>query len=303
MRLKKAMAKSRRFLAFTLALVSCFCVCMSTVLADMGAKPSIQIRVENPPSSEYYLVLFSKESGILTDEEKKAIVKEMGDETVSKLCDLEFDGQRLHTSPAGRWIFKSDEDGKYRFSYMVPTTFTVVLMTKDGTIYKSESSSRSAYVNAFVYDVADGTLKQDPKIPGALSSDAAFFAFCIEQAFSYFFATLFFEWIVLLCFGLSRKENAARFILANLVTQIFLNIFNITFVFLRIPGKYYYIHWFFAEVVITLIEVLWWKNDLKYKYDEIRPKRNLAFAITANAVSAVIDIPIVIIFTIAGKYL
>ena len=303
MKLKKTRTKSRRFLAFTLVLMSCFCVSMSVVFADMGPKPSIQIRVENPPSSEYYLALFSKESHCLADEEREELLKEMGDETVEKLFDLELDGQMQHTPSHGTIIFKSNEEGKYSFSHSVPTTFTVVLMTKDGTIYKSESTSRSVYVNAFVYDVADGTLKQDPKIPGVLSSDTAFFTFCFEQAFGYFCATLFFEWIVLLCFGLSNKKNAARFILVNLGTQIFLNFFNIAFVFCQIPGRYYYILWFFAEVIITLIEASCWKYNLIYKDDEIREKRNVVFAITANAVSAVIDIPIVIIFTIAGRYL
>ncbi|MBO4687887.1 MAG: hypothetical protein J5636_05185 [Clostridiales bacterium] len=293
----------RRVMAMNMTvmlLIFCFSL---PVMADMGPKPSITIRVVNAPSPEYYLALFSEESGQLTDTEKEKLVQKLGDETLAKLCDLEFDGKRLHYPPAGTSICKSNEEGKYKFTYMVPKTFTVVLMTKDGTIYKSESGSRSVFTNAFVYDVANGTLEKDSKIPGALSSQSAFISFCILQSFVYFLATLLIEGIILLCFGLFRPKSIGWFVLANFVTQFILNFFNIAFVFMPIPGRYYYIPWILVEAIITLIEVFWLKKKLVYKNDEIRTKRNTAFAITANVVSALIDIPVVIIFTLAGIYL
>ncbi|MBO4474003.1 MAG: hypothetical protein J5750_03725 [Clostridiales bacterium] len=293
----------RRVMAMGMTVMLLILCSSLPVMADMGPKPSISIRVENAPSPEYYLALFSEESGQLSEAGKEKLLKRVGDEACAKLFDLEFDGQRLYVSPVGHPIYKSNEEGKYRFTYSVPKTFTVVLMTKDGTIYKSESGTRSVFANAFVYDVTNGTLQQDASIPGVLSARTAFIAFCVYQAFIYFFATLLIEGIILLCFGLFRTKNIGWFALINLITQILLNVFNIAFIFMPIPGRYYYLPWFLVEVIITLIEVHFLKTRLVYKSDEVRKKRNTAFAITANVVSALIDIPVVIIFTLAGIYL
>ena len=272
----------------------CISIFSRTVLADTGPKRSINIKLKNLPSEPYYVAILQPGSlpkdpesyyrGIKIPDEDKEIR--------DLFLNFEDDGFIMFSYAGGYSSIRSSEELKkpesIEYGYMVPSTFKVIVVTKSGEVTVSNEITAKAFHSECEYDYSTNTLKE------------VYFAsnFAKNLAIESFFfcgITLTVEGIVLLCFGLFRKKNLVRFLIANLITQTLLFGFNLTCRLIDPLWQKYFIIWLVVEAMITGIELFIYLKKLVRKDGTVSVGRNIAYAITANTISAFIDIPIVFI--------
>lgn len=290
--------KRRTLLLKALSVIAVAFMCISifsrTVLADTGPKRSINIKLKNLPSEPFYAAILGP--GSLPSNIEKHYRQVNFPEEDEKIIDIflnyEEDGFILFTYAGGYTSIVSSENMKkpesLSYGYMVPSTFKVIVVTKSGEVTVSNEITAKAFHSECEYDYSTNTLKE------------VYFAsnFAKNLAIESFFfcgITLTVEGIVLLCFGLFRKKNLVRFLIANLITQTLLFGFNLTCRLIDPLWQKYFIIWLVVEAMITVIELLIYLKKLVRKDGTVSVGRNIAYAITANAISAFIDIPIVFI--------
>ena len=288
--------RSLVFKAFSLIAVAILCISTlsQTVHADMGPKQSIKVYLKNLPSEPYYVALlmpgklppdpYSRYRYVKIPEEDE-IVKDI-------LFNYEEDGFVLFSYGGGSTSIESSDKIKdtntISYGYMVPSTFKVIVVTKSGEVTVSNEITARAFHSECEYDYSKNTLTE-VNYASNFSKNLAI------ESFFFCGATLFIEGIVLLCFGLFRKKNLLRFFIANLITQTLLYGFNVTCWLIDPLRKSYLLFWLAVEALITVIELFIYLKKLVRKDGTFSVKRNIAYAITANFISAFIDIPIVFI--------
>lgn len=110
--------------------------------------------------------------------------------------------------------------------------------------------------------------------------------------------TLVTEAVIMLCFRLPLRKNFKPFLTVNLITQLIMDIVliwvDITFGDKLGIGITVLV---IAEALIILIEALTYRDRLSLKNGNVMTNRNTAYAITANIVSFLIEIPVLAVFT------
>lgn len=291
----------RRSLLKAFAVIAAAFLCISilsgTVLADTGPKRSISISLKNLPSEPYYVAILYP-GKLPSDPETYYNHVDVSEED-KKIRDIflnyEEDGFILYSFAGGYSSIYSSEKMKkpdaISYNYMVPSTFKVILITKSGEVTVSNKIKVKAFHSECEYDYSTNTLKEVYFVADFSKSLAL-------ESLIFCGFTLFVEGIVLLCFGLFRKKNLLRFLIANLITQTFLFVFNLSGRCIEPLWQKYLFVWFVAEAIITVIELLIYRKKLVKKDGTVSIKRNIAYAITANVISAFIDIPIIFIATL-----
>ncbi|MBO4902728.1 MAG: hypothetical protein J5518_08035 [Lachnospiraceae bacterium] len=272
------------------AAVAIFCLLPVCVHADMGPKRSIEIELQNMPAEPYYFGILEPgtKSGF-TDERYENV--EEDDRWIGDLFyEYDEDGYRLFLYGGGASSIRYSETqireyGFLRYSYMVPRTFKVMTVTKSGMVAVSDPLTVKAFNAVCIYDGAANSL-----VEGTAALSAPFF---IESLIC-LLITLFVEGLILLFFGLFRIKNLPHFLLVNLVTQVLLFAFNLISVWSLSVYAHYIPLWFFAEAVITVFEVLWYRERLVKKDGSISKARNILYGLIANLVSMFIDLPLLI---------
>ena len=258
------------------------------VYADMGAKPSIDLTVENAPDEEYYIDLLmpyplQDEGSVLESineqysgrdaEMIKAIVTNAGDGWSPR-----HGGER----GIGFDFIHSNTEHKYTFSYTnVPERFKVIIVTCSGKVIKSEEFTRKAYNAVITFDA--GTGKMSEKMSGWVSA-------YLVRFFITFLGTLIIEGIVFLCFKYKFGEgnNFVVFILTNFCTQVLLHV-SYFFVPVGWISKGIYI----VEIIIMVIEAVVYSKLLTPKEKGVR------YALIANTISLVLTFPVWIFLELA----
>ncbi|MBR3635629.1 MAG: hypothetical protein IKN47_05475 [Lachnospiraceae bacterium] len=246
--------------------------------ADMGPKPSISLVLENAPQ-DYYV-------GLLVEADKygKADVSlddEMSIEEFNALCTLtgyDSDGWIYWDgNPVTGTRFKSNANHKYNFTYMVPSTFRVIVVSLDGQTYISNKIKKQKFNAECTYDLATGQIKEN-----VLAGTGKYLIFVLVC----YLATLFFEGIMLILFGLFNRKNLKCFFMANTITQVML---NSVIVYMDYKGMdiLLVLIWPLAELAIIIVESLIYRKRLIKKDGEISTKRNVGYAIAANIFSIV----------------
>jgi len=140
------MKRSLRLL-FLLVLVSC--IMTMTVLADMGPKPQLTVKVEHPPQELYYLDLLQETNqrpGSFQNETLNAAM-------VTLLQDSVPSGWRacLAQPVSGPPIWgeltgtPSGDTMLHSFGYHgVPRTYRILIVTESGEVWMSDSYTRTA---------------------------------------------------------------------------------------------------------------------------------------------------------------
>ncbi|MBO4928519.1 MAG: hypothetical protein J5379_09770 [Clostridiales bacterium] len=291
----KASMNSRSFSALGLCLVMalmCLLGITSITRADMGPKPSIEIHVKNPPAGKYYIALLGKDDYSnraswgkeYLDYDKRP---EEEQEILDFLLVYNYDGYMFHITPVGSCFFASNERHTYRFTYTVPSTFKVILLSADGDTVISEPITRTHFNSVCSFDVSTGKVKEDPL------SWKTFFV----SAICCLVVTLLIEFILLAVFRFRIGKCIKRFLVTNLLTQILLNVALVVLDRNGITSLLFLIWWVFLEVVIVVIEALSYKDHFCDKEDVVRPSENIAYAIVANLASALIEFPIILFIT------
>ena len=261
------------------------------VLAESGV---IRIEVENPPEGTYYIALLEKNQnteGTLPsfESERQTYAKksEEEQEILDFLFSFSYDGYIFHTTPVGSNCFQSNERHTYKFYYSVPKDFRVILISVDGPIYISEAVNRNHFNSECTFDAATGKLTEKPW-------SVSHYLFSVVGCF---LVTFVIELVVMLFFTLSIKRNFIRFLVTNIVTQILLNGSMFILDQAGIYGNAQLVMWLFIEVVIIVIEIVSYCSHFKTKYNEVHKSINVGYAICANVLSLLAEIPILLLAT------
>lgn len=244
---------------------------------DIGPKPSIEIIVENPPKTDYYLDLlvnYDKKGTYTNIREEGKYSKDM----LNILKEYDLDGWRPAMVTGTKVpIFgdivgeKSGENMIHKLSYIgVPDKFKIIVVTVDGeTIVSENIVERRAFESKVYFDL-------DTKRARESSMVLAY----IKQFLITYPTTLILEGIILVLFGFSLKKNWKSFITINLITQVLLTliIFGTMYKQGSMAATLFYIP---IEILIVIIEAKLFKKYL-IEHSESRRK---AFAIVANIIS------------------
>jgi hypothetical protein len=278
----KFLRKPIRLAALILTLTALLTV---PALADSGPKPQLTVRMENGPEEPYYLDLLAegkpdpKYLDYCLDwnyqkEERTALDSEL----LQALRDAVPKGWYACVAQGNQgtpiYAKLTGTGGIHNFSYVgVPETYRVIVVTKSGESWVSESMTRHALQCSATVDWGDKTLSAPPVWVGYVLQ---FFATCIP--------TLLIEALVLLMFGYKWKTNWKPFLAVNLVTQGALALYfsiqtirhgvNFWYFFLFVP----------AEVVVAVAEALLYRRFLMGRSKACA----VVYGLTANAASAVL---------------
>ncbi len=275
----KRISKAIIFLCIVLVLLL---LPASTVLADMGPKPEILVKVINPPEGEYYLDLLTREA----NEYRRLELDSYDPEKLRLLDNYEVDGWKpglVKGTPAPMWGeltgVKTEEGLEHRFGYMgVPDDFKLIIVTPDNKLIVSEEIHRTSLKTVLTYDYNQNTV--------VLEKSALAF---IKQFLTTCTTTLFIEGILLLVFGFSLKKNWVAFLLINLVTQIALTL-TIGVLCQKEGLLTAAIVFFPLELIIIIVESILFAVALK----EHSKGRRVLYAIISNVLSAAIGLVIMI---------
>ena len=286
-----------KILAMMLISFMCVTLFARTVSADTGPKRSITINIINPPDEPYYIAIL-RQGNMPYSESMGEYVDDSDEDAwiINKIYSYNEDGYVMFSYGGGAPSVESSEKdikdkGYVKYNYMVPTTFKVIVVTKSGEVTVSDEITSKAFYADFQYDYSQNTIKEiyyEAKFSENLAINSLFF----------FGVTLVTEGIVLLCFGLFRKKNLLRFFIVNVITQVLLFAFNLTSKLYEPMWQKYLLFWVIVEAVITVIETLLYCKKLVKKDGTVSVGRNIAYAVTANVISAFGDLPIVFIATL-----
>lgn len=302
------MKNIRRYLCFAVTL-TLLLPCLSIVaMADTGPKPSIKVKLLNPPDEAYYIDLLEKFGSAEEPDSENKYGKRLLDSIEAAedteqdkmmqriMCSYYADGwsARLDSGMVDATFHPSKEGHTYVFDYLVPVTFKVIVVTASGKVFVSDVVEREEYNAVVTWDL-DGASPfvwqegaspdirtvgeiKEVRILGIISR--------ILQVCLCYLITLLVEGICLLFFGLARARNIKYFILINTVTQV---IVQWTAFHYGVIGMYLFILLFY-EIFIFVIEAVYYAKRLCAKDGKPHPVRNVAYALVANASSYVLGV-------------
>ena len=247
--------------------------------ADMGPKPSITVKVKNAPA-EYYIAL-SGGSGHdrYKEDEISRLKKENPGEKEHQAIDKIF-SLGIHITPVGKSCYRSGGT-TYRFGYMVPKTFDVVIVSLDGEVYRSNTVTKERYNAVFEYDVSTGEIHEIIKESRMLY---------VSGAIGCYLLTLICEGLLLIAFGFAaKKKNWIHFLIANTVTQILLNVFLVNNITEGMTSGFAMLCFLFIEFVIFILEAVYYKITLRRKDEDKEGEKarelTTMYALAANFTS------------------
>ncbi len=279
---------TKKIFATILLFLATFLCLSQAAYADMGAKPSITVHVENAPE-QYYIALLHDRQLEDSDSYNNKLGLIINDMTVRQyLENLDYEGWSLFQSPVGDNIYQSNEEHTYAFTYMVPNPFRVIIVSMNGDVVVSEPCSQKEFNAKCTFDYGNGVIVE--KRVGRMLLRI----FIIILLFS---LTLVFEYAVLLLFGYPRtKGNITCLLIVNAITNLPLNIF-----LMSIPaGLAVFVVTILAEIVITLFEAIVYACTLKNVDGEKKPLKGFFYGICANIVSAFMGI---VLYTLLSGFM
>mgnify|MGYP000316242990 CR=1 FL=1 len=287
------MKKSLRFcvllaLAAALLTVSAF--------ADTGPKAQLKVLVKNAPEEPYYLDLLEKGdyqghtygsgdgddtySGLdwsYSEEEIAALDSELLDALRAAVPEGWHACTAQGTNGAPMWgdLIGSDAGGVRLHSFRyhgVPDTYRIILVTKSGESWVSDTLHRATLQSSATVDWA----KRTANVPSPAMAYALQFLCTLLP-------TLLIEGLLLFVFGYRSKRSWLVFLLVNLVTQGGFAVYLAVTVLNHGVSGWSLIFYIPIEVIITLVELLLYRRLLTEK----NKARAAVYAIAANLCSAV----------------
>jgi hypothetical protein len=254
----------------------------------MGPKPTLTVKITNPPDEDYYVGLLEEREFYDWGFANRGFTEDEAD-IVDYFLTYDKDGYVLFQSPVGGNIKRSVDDNTYTFTYMVPDTFKVLVYTASGDEYVSDVITRHAFHSEFYYDVSTGAIRENRITKVSFQKFVVSTVLCIG-------ITLGLEALILLGFSLARKKNWKYFFFINLITQTVLNVLLTLSGFISM--FFIIVTWLVSEILIITVESVYYSKRLINKNDECRPARNVAYGITANIVSLLAELPVLFIINL-----
>lgn len=298
----------RRYLCFAVMLTLLISCLNIVAVADTGPKPSIEVKLLNPPDEAYYIDLLEKHDSAGEPDsengygyEMLASVEAETDTEQNKrmkkiMCSYYVNGwdARLDRGIVDATFHPSNAGHRYIFDYIVPTTFKVIVVTASGQVFVSDVVEIEEYNAVVTWDLegASPFLWQEGEISDVRAVGEikevrmlGILARILQMCLCYLI-TLLVEGICLLFFGLARAHNIKYFIWINTVTQV---IVQSTVFHYGTSGWYLFILLFF-EIFIFIIEAVYYAKRLLAKDGKPHLLRNAAYALVANVFSYVMGV-------------
>ena len=262
-----------------------------SALADSGPKPQLTVKVENAPEEPYYLDLLAE--GAFEhegDDDFSGIDRNYYGEKRALLDDGLLEAMRAAvpegwhactaqgTNGAPMWgdLIGSDAGGVRLHSFRyhgVPDTYRIILVTKSGESWVSDTLHRATLQSSVTVDWA-------AKTAAAPSTGTAY----TLQFLCTLLPTLLIEGALLLLYGYRSRRSWLVFLLVNLVTQGGFALYLAVTVLNHGVSGWSLLFYFPAEVVITVVESLLYRRLLTERSWE----RAVGYAIVANVCSATV---------------
>ena len=296
--------KGLKVLSAVLLFIFFFGINMTIARADMGAKPSITLKVVNGPD-DYYVALLEKWRDVEGQENSELKLEEVNDASVQEYLTtfvnngwtcavLPFNGEpQLGNDEHDEDFYRVNETGEYYFSYQVPDPFRVIVIGADGNVYLSNELNQEEYNSKCSYDVAAGTLTEEiDKFKGV--KKAGYVALCL-------IVTLISELIILMLFRYPlSKANLICFVIINTITNLPLNIWLVACSDGPGVGIGFLVAVYFLEPLIIVIESIFFASVLKDADGKKHPIKSVIYGVVANIFSAVVGLLILSSGNFAG---
>lgn len=244
--------------------------------ADMGPKPSVEITItfDGLSSGEYYATLLSK---------TKSTGPYSADNTYGKEPDEIDEIFSSYTDKDGFYYLhyyqKLNKDGVFKWGYYPPRDFKILVYSKqtDSFIENDQILSRYAFSSYFTADLDSGLTVQ--------SYDYASETLKLLLRIA---LTIAIEIGIALLFGY-RKKDLSVIIVANAVTQIFLNV-ALNAINYRSGSLALALNYVLYEICVFLIEAIVYSVVLTFmaKRANVKPRRifvHVIYAFVANLAS------------------
>ena len=266
----------------------------TVVHADMGAKPSITLKVVNGPD-DYYVALLEKWRDVEGQENSGLKLEEVNDESVQEYLRtfvndgwtcavLPFNGEpMLGTDDGFNDFYRANETGEYEYSYSVPDPFRVIVIGADGNVFLSNELDQEEFNSKCTYDVSAGSLTEEiDKYKGI--KKAGYVALCL-------IVTLVSELIVLKLFRYPfSKVNLICFFIINVITNLSLNIWLVKCSSSPMAGFIFLISMCVLEPLIIIIESIFFAGVLKDAEGKRHPIKSLIYGVVANIFSVIVGL-------------
>ena len=276
------MKTSKQFLRLIVFVLLC-AMLATTVFADMGPKPSVEVRVEMEGEQRaFYATLLSKEksTGPHSVVEPGSESDTWWREQLPEQGKQAYDAMQQYKDPDGYYFLGevfSCSGGSFVWGYYPPQNFKVLLWFPDtGELVCSESLERYAFESVFDATLSGGKLsvEKDLDISGKIASFLARVA-----------VTLLLELGLALVFG---YRKGIRFVLiANLVTQLGLNAALAVYAHSSGSGDmFFFLFYLLLELIVFAAEAIFYCFTLA-KTNEKHPGKGrvVLYALLANALS------------------
>lgn len=269
----KKMGKIKIILAFMVIFLLIF---GQSAFADMGPKPSLDIKIINLPDGEYYvdLLILDADSDYGNNLDG---THEYNPDMIKILEQYDEDGysaaMAVGTSiPIFGDIICEVKDGvgNISFRYMgVPEHFKLIIVSKDLDVIVSPDITTFAFQANVTYDSEKNSLKE--------SNITISYGWQFAQTF---FGTILLELLILFAFKFSIKANWKAFLIINFITQMLLTSAIIYFTMMS-DVVTAFIVFLILEPVVFLIEAVLFTRLLK----EHKRSRRFFYAVVANLFS------------------
>lgn len=303
------MGKKGHFIKTSLIYIALSLLCVSmTVHADMGPKPSVQIKFKGLGDELCYGTLLSKdistgpstawdgtEADARHNENENYSYENLDYETWKAFVDYE-DADGYYFLQEG---WQVNETKELDWVYYPPSTFKILLYYPETTTFVvSDVYERYAFDSYFTVNMSDF---QKPGIIESEESDVAQESIVIEEkieaekSYDYskeiylliirILATIFIEMVIALLFGFTRKKELLLLAGVNIVTQVILNVL-LNVIHYKMGSMAYAGGYIFFEMIVFAIEAGIYSVFLRKLSDKLRRKRfYICYAFVANLVS------------------
>lgn len=253
-----------------LVLIVLFFVIFPTyIFADSGPKPSIEVKVENINTTNYVLDLFVLDAtGLNYSEEANYNGAGLSDEQIEKLHSLNFDGWISESTRWGPYLLMSQCGGnsnyKNYFGYFgTPKIYKIVIINYDTNDIKiSDVIKRKDFNSQVTIDY------NNMKVVSKNNSIKT-----IIKGLVVLLLTVGIELLIALLFKIKDYKTIA---IANLITNIWLQILLLVFVYHYFPAL------FFGEIIVIITELIVYL----FKIKDVSKKKIVIYCLIANLLTA-----------------
>lgn len=184
--------------------------------ADMGPKPSIELKFEGLDDQVYYVSVFSLPGTYGPNGSINDVKVSYGRGVPDEVQD-QFFAYKASDNFCFWGVTKkiTKEDNVFSWSYYAPEDFKVVVLLPDGRIIEGEGMKKETFEAYYTCRIKDNKVE----VQESFNYLAAFGKMLLRMA-----ATILVELIIGFIFGYRSKPEIKRIVITNIITQLLLNL-------------------------------------------------------------------------------